>query len=73
MSNSINYNNVKAHIERKLCPEHSQHPTFTKTANGFTINACCEAFKSTLIKEAEKVIKIELEKAISQMFKNAFK
>lgn len=69
----LNYNKIKLQIERNLCPEHSQHPVFTKTTNGFTIDACCEKFRNFLVKQAEKAIKEETERTISEMFTKAFK
>ena len=73
MNNFINYDKLKNQIESKLCPEHSKHPIFTKTSEGFTINACCEKFRTSLIEYAEKAIEEEVQKSISEMLNKAFK
>jgi peptidyl-prolyl cis/trans isomerase len=70
---SINYSNIKSRIERYSCPEHRERPKFTITSDGFTITACCEKFRTSLINEAKSAVEEETQKAIEKMLKNAFK
>lgn len=69
----INYSNIKNRIEKKSCPKHGKHPKFTQTAEGFSITACCENFRSSLIEEAKTAIAEETRRSIENMFRNAFK
>lgn len=69
----INYYNIQRSIENKICPEHGEHPKFTKTPEGFSINACCESFRSALMKIAEEAIMKETQEAIERMMKGVFK
>jgi hypothetical protein len=69
----LDYNSIKRKIESQKCPEHNETPEFIKTSKGFQIKACCENFRSELIKKSEKIIAEETKKAIEKMMKNIFK
>ncbi|MDV3560260.1 hypothetical protein CMT75_12385 [Elizabethkingia anophelis] len=69
----INYYNIQTSIESKTCPEHGKHPKFTKTPEGFSINACCENFRSVLMETAQEAITKETQEAIERMMKGIFK
>jgi len=69
----INYYNIQRSIERNTCPEHGKHPKFSKTINGFSITACCENFRASLVKKAENAVAEETKKAIEKIFKDAFR
>lgn len=71
--NELDYNSIKRKIESQKCPEHDEHPQFIKTSKGFEIKACCENFRSQLVKNSEKIIADEAQKAIEKMMKNIFK
>ncbi|SHE92320.1 hypothetical protein [Chryseobacterium takakiae] len=67
--NELDYNSIKRKIESQKCAEHNQNPQFIKTSKGFEIKACCENFRSQLVKKAEKIIADETQKAIEKMMK----
>lgn len=71
--NELNYSSIKRKIESKLCNEHRTHPQFIKTSKGFEIKACCDKFRNELVKESEKFIGEETQKAIEKMMKNILK
>lgn len=71
--NELDYNSIKRKIESQKCTEHNQNPQFIKTSKGFEIKACCENFRSQLVKKAEKIIADETQKAIEKMMKNILK
>lgn len=69
----LNYNSIKRKIESQKCSEHNKNPEFIKTLKGFEIKACCENFRSDLVKKSEKIIAEETKKSIEKMMKNIFK
>ena len=69
----INYSNIKHRIERESCPEHGERPKFTKTSDGFSISACCEKFRASLINEAKTAVAEETKRTIENMLRDAFK
>lgn len=70
---NIDYNLVKRKIEIERCPEHSEHPKFEKTNKGFSVNACCEEFRSEMLEKIKIIMAEETKSAIGKMLKNAFK
>ncbi len=69
----LDYNSIKRKIESQKCSEHNNNPQFIKTSKGFEIKACCENFRSELVKRSEKIIAEETKKSIEKMMKNIFK
>lgn len=69
----LDYNLIKRKIESQKCSEHNKNPKFIKTSSGFEIKACCENFRSEVIKKSENIIADETKKAIEKMMKNIFK
>ena len=69
----IDYNSVKRKIERERCFKHNQNPKFEKTFKGFNITACCEEFRSKMIKKTEKIMAEETKVAVEKMLKKAFR
>ncbi|TXD81491.1 hypothetical protein ESY86_17740 [Subsaximicrobium wynnwilliamsii] len=69
----IDYSSVKQKIERENCSKHKKHPKFEKTSKGFEILACCEEFRSDMIKRTKKIMAEETKSAIERMLKNTFK
>mgnify|MGYP006430663883 CR=1 FL=1 len=65
---NIDYNKVKRKVEREKCPLHGEKPKFNKKHNGFTINTCCNKFRSKMIKKSEKIIKVEVVNSMNKMF-----
>ncbi|MDF2552267.1 MAG: hypothetical protein K0R77_1542 [Chryseobacterium sp.] len=71
--NDLDYNSIKRKIETQKCSEHHKNPQFIKTSKGFEIKACCENFRSELVKKSEKIISEETKNSIEKMMKNIFK
>lgn len=69
----LDYNSIKRKIENQKCSEHNKNPQFIKTSKGFEIKACCENFRSELVKKSEKIITEETKKSIEKMMKNILK
>ena len=67
---NIDYNKVKRKVEREKCPFHGEKPEFQKKHNGFTINTCCDEFRSKMIKKSEKVIEDEVANSMNEIIKN---
>lgn len=68
----IDFNSAKTKIERERCNEHNEHPKFNKTVKGFTISACCEDFRTEMIKKAKQVIAEKTKTALTKMIKSSF-
>lgn len=69
----IDYSSVKRKIEKEKCNEHNEHPKFEKTGKGFNILACCEEFRSEMVKKTEKIMTEETKAAIEKMLKKSFR
>ena len=69
----LDYSSIKRKIENQKCQEHYENPKFIKTSKGFEIKACCEKFRTEIIKKSEKIIAEETKKAIEKMMKNIFR
>ena len=63
---TIDYNSAKRKIERERCNEHHEHPKFNKTVKGFTISACCDDFRTEMIKKAKQVMAEETKTALAK-------
>ena len=70
---NIDYNSVKRKIERERCTKHNENPKFEKTSKGFNISACCEEFRSKMLKKTEKIMAEETKLAVEKMLKKAFR
>lgn len=69
----IDYNSIKRKVERERCTKHNQNPKFKKTLKGFEIAACCEEFRSKVIKKTERIVADETKIAVEKMLKKAFR
>ncbi len=70
---NIDYNSVKRKIERERCSKHNKHPKFEKTSKGFNISACCEEFRSKMLKKTETIMAEETKSAVEKMLKKSFR
>ncbi|QWT87276.1 hypothetical protein KBP46_05300 [Chryseobacterium sp. PCH239] len=69
----LNYDQIKKEIESEVYKEHSRHPEFVKTDEGFGIKACCEPFREELVEKSGKMIEEETKKILEEMMEDLFK
>ena len=64
---------VKRLLESKTCPDHRERPKVTITGDKHQHTCCCEKFKASLSKLAEKGIGDGSKKAVEKEMENIFK
>lgn len=64
---------VKKKLESHICSTHAKHPTVTVTNKGFSLQCCCDEFKSNLVALTKEYIGQETKKAIEDELRDAFR
>ena len=70
---NIDFNSIKRKIEKDRCNKHNEHPKFEKTSKGFNITACCEEYRSKILKKTEVIVAEETKLAVEKMLKKSFR
>lgn len=73
MDNMINRREIKNVIEKRLCPEHQEHPTVEITQQGINLSTCCEPFKQALTSQIKDLSKEHAKNYALQQFQNMFR
>ncbi len=71
--NRFDYKFLKYKIEFEVCPEHNENPKFIESANGYSIIACCENFKTTMIEKSTILVNEQTLKNLDEILKKALK
>lgn len=69
----INQQEIKNVIERRLCPEHQEHPTVEVTSTGIRLSVCCEPFKQALTEQVKELTAQQAKDYARQQIQNMFR
>ncbi len=71
--NRFDYKFLKYKIEFEVYSEYNENPKFNESANGYSIIACCENFKTKMIEKSTILVNEQTIKNLDEIFKKALR
>lgn len=64
---------IKRRLEKNQCPTHLKNPTITVSGDQFSMQCCCEEFKTKLIELTKQYAAEQVKKDIEDSLRKAFR